>query len=1620
MSKKLFQCAFSRALAVCGLLLFFVSAAHAQWTYRVATDPYIRTISVFKDNPSLGTNTLFVSTLTDGMYKVVDTNNQATTTWTKINNGLPIVEIRTHFTIDINNLYAGTDGAGIFKTTDGGGTWTAINGAGLTALGCMNVRTINTDGVSPRTLTVGTSCRNNSGFYKSTDDGVTWNKLNDVSLPNDVAVSGLTRDLVTFTYYVATSNYGIYKSTGTSLANVGITWTAANTGISVPSTGSFSAFNVQFNGAAPNNLLTYVHGSGVYSSVNGGSNWALSEAGLPAGYAALGGIQKESNTVLYIGLDKQGMYKSINGGASWAAWGNTIGNQSTQFARGLGIVTAGTSYYFATLDGVRKTTDNAATINGVNFSGGGGRINAITHDRDTPYKAYVTGPTLFQLGYIYGDCSIGCSQLDTGVTGNTIEGVPYQDQLNPANIYVTTSNRGIFKSTNGGALFSAINTGLPSMIGQSSRLAIDGNNSLILYLGLSDAAGMFKSIDGGANWTASNTGLTTADAKSINTVTLDQNDSTIVYAATRAGLYKSIDSGATWTLKYSALDSGGSLLSVNAIRVRTGNSFELYMANNHPNANGTLAMSSGVFKSTDGGTNWINILPNQAASQVRVLNNGDIYAGISATTGNPAVWLSTNGGMSFTPYSGGLNGSDIRTFGVAADRSAVLSLSLENGLYTHNTGGPPPSVALSAAITEAPGIFGRVFLGYQTVGTTSPSKAVTITNTSASTATIIGLGADNNDTFSVVHNCPLLLVAGASCTANITFTPNFTGTTSGTLLAAGPVTGVGVALFGVGIGNGQSALLVANDPGMVPAYPTFYNQQNLREITFGNQAVGTSRTISLTMQNAGTVAATFGLSGFSAPMSASSTCGGTIPAGGSCTLNVTYLPTSTGGTSQTLNINHNSPFPIQNPSYPFLLSGSAENSASDGNLVPSFGATAPVGGAGRAFVSFGPYGVESVDRVALQSDGKIIVLMTARKAVEDGIAVAGVARLNADGTLDTTWGSVGYVRLTSTVANGVVIGSSGLHVLPGGKVIVAFASDAGAANPDMVIFRLLSNGQVDTSFGTSGSTVVASLSIQHLEIYADGRMLATGNADLVNNNKLGLVRLNADGTLDASFGTAGRVEQLVPDTMQFGQGRIRTRFAADEKIYVAYPFGVGSARDIALYKLTASGAIDTGWGTAGRINVAPTNLEDNVRNMRVQSDGKILLLSRSERTAGSGATNNYLWTLARLNGDGSPDTLFGTAGVVTTSIGPSNNLATSLWVTADGKILVAGRRNCGGGCQTGQDGVIVRYNRDGSVDTTVGAAGIVFVVITANFESINDFAIDSDGTIVAGGQVSQFDADRGDGTTGSNVDNGFVVKVKNTIGPALVNLTVAVTGSGSVTSSPAGINCGNVCVASFAPATMVTLTAVPSGGSVFSGWSGGGCGMTSPCTLTVATATTVTATFTGGPVALVAVKSRKIHGNGVGQQDLDIARGVNITGAVTVEARTVSAGHLIVFQFDGPITAPGTPAAIDANSVSYGMPSVSFLNNEVLVTPVGITDNKRATISLTGVNGTINVGVTIGFLIGDISSTRAVNAADISYIKAQNGKPVTSTNFRADINLNGTVNATDISAAKARSGVVLP
>ena len=162
------------------------------------------------------------------------------------------------------------------------------------------------------------------------------------------------------------------------------------------------------------------------------------------------------------------------------------------------------------------------------------------------------------------------------------------------------------------------------------------------------------------------------------------------------------------------------------------------------------------------------------------------------------------------------------------------------------------------------------------------------------------------------------------------------------------------------------------------------------------------------------------------------------------------------------------------------------------------------------------------------------------------------------------------------------------------------------------------------------------------------------------------------------------------------------------------------------------------------------------------------------------------------------------------------------------------------------------------------------------------------------------------------------------------------------------------------------------------------------------------------------VLSRKTHGI-AGDFDLNIDTTL-VAPAVTVEPRVIGSGHTIVFKFNFTVTAPGTVGVTPVGSAT-----ATLLGNEVLVALTNVPDNRRVTVTLLNVNGTINPPpISIGFLVGDINNTRSVNAGDIISVKARSGQAATADNFKFDLNANGKINASDISVVKTRVGLVLP
>jgi hypothetical protein len=152
------------------------------------------------------------------------------------------------------------------------------------------------------------------------------------------------------------------------------------------------------------------------------------------------------------------------------------------------------------------------------------------------------------------------------------------DPNTPTTLYAGTYGGGVFKSTDGGATWSAVNTGLSNK--SVWALAIDPTAPNTLYAGT--YGGVFKSTDGGASWSAN--GLT---GNGVFALAIDPNTPTTLYAGTNGGVFKSTNSGATWSA------TGTGPTNVRALVIDPTTPTTLYAGTN-----------GGVFKSADGGVNW--------------------------------------------------------------------------------------------------------------------------------------------------------------------------------------------------------------------------------------------------------------------------------------------------------------------------------------------------------------------------------------------------------------------------------------------------------------------------------------------------------------------------------------------------------------------------------------------------------------------------------------------------------------------------------------------------------------------------------------------------------------------------------------------------------------------------------------------------------------------------------------------------------------------------------------------------------------------------------------------------------------------------------------------------------
>ena len=353
--------------------------------------------------------------------------------------------------------------------------------------------------------------------------------------------------------------------------------------------------------------------------------------------------------------------------------------------------------------------------------------------------------------------------------------------------------------------------------------------------------------------------------------------------------------------------------------------------------------------------------------------------------------------------------------------------------------------------------------------------------------------------------------------------------------------------------------------------------------------------------------------------------------------------------------------------------------------------------------------------IALQTDGKLLI--SGRFTSVNGLARDGLARLNTDQSVDTTF--------VPAIPNPSPFGVGRIFSLSNNKVLVTNATVPGK------IYRLNSDGSLDNTFTTISVTNLYSIQIDSSErIYVskgtfvrynsdgsldasfnpvtdvsglvsglglqpDGKILVGGNYQKANGlNRRTVSRLNADGSTDTSFDTASRFADSAT-VFDFG---VQT----DGKILVGgYFLYDGVPRR--LVRLNSDGSLDTPFDVSFNGN---PNSDTSVLDISMLPDGKILI--GGSFTAVNGVTRS---SLARLNSDGTTDTAFNV------QLG-TNALVFAAVVQTDGKIMIGGRFS-------GVNGInrpnLARLNSDGTLDTS----------FNATVEQLNNLVIQPDGKYLA-------------------------------------------------------------------------------------------------------------------------------------------------------------------------------------------------------------------------------------------------------------------------------------------------
>jgi uncharacterized delta-60 repeat protein len=373
--------------------------------------------------------------------------------------------------------------------------------------------------------------------------------------------------------------------------------------------------------------------------------------------------------------------------------------------------------------------------------------------------------------------------------------------------------------------------------------------------------------------------------------------------------------------------------------------------------------------------------------------------------------------------------------------------------------------------------------------------------------------------------------------------------------------------------------------------------------------------------------------------------------------------------------------------------------------------------------------------VAIQSDGKIVAAGNSDNGANSDFAVV---RYNTNGSLDTSFNGTG--KVTTPIGSSDDFARS-VAIQADGKIVAAGFSDNGA-NYDFAVVRYNADGSLDTSFGGTGKVVTqvgGSCDFAYsVAIQADGKIVAAGNSDNGVGNcssagtNFAVVRYNTNGTLDTTFNGTGKVVTPIGNNSGASSGASSVAIQADGRIVAAgYSSSFVTDPDFAVVRYNTNGSLDTSFNGTGKVLTPVGSSYDYAASVAIQADGKIVAAGSSCNGVGN-CNAGTSFAVVRYNPNGSLDTTFNGTGKVVTPIGSnSGDSAASVAIQADGKIVAAGDSR-----GADYNFAVVRYNTNGTLDTSFNGTGKVVTAVGSRGDRAASVAIQPDGKIVAAGRSS--------------------------------------------------------------------------------------------------------------------------------------------------------------------------------------------------------------------------------------------------------------------------------------------